>query len=330
MNKLANDDTLSPAEKASVAINKFGKLGDAIVVTPSHICDDMVSLIPDKTYTALSQTNGKVLDIAGTAGEYAVALYKKMRALEVSEDVVKNSIYTIPKSSVCYELTRKLYEMLGLNVANIAKEFVATDLLEVKKDNDVDYDKINALLTQNKPFDTIKLTDTLTEGEDDMIKFEAVVGNPPYQTVNKGDGNGANPIYHLFIDMGANLSDVSTFIHPSRFLFNAGKTPKDWNKKMLTNSHFSVVNYWANSTDVFPNVDVKGGIAITLYNKRTNHEPIGFFSAYSELRNIVNKVINDRFAPFSEMVYPRDLYHLTETLYSENPSMENRQSKGHR
>lgn len=77
LNKLSNDDTLSPAEKASVAINKFGKLGDAIVVTPSNICDDMVNLIPDETYAALSQTNGKVLDIAGTAGEYAVALYKK-------------------------------------------------------------------------------------------------------------------------------------------------------------------------------------------------------------------------------------------------------------
>ena len=184
LNKLSNDDTLSPAEKASVAINKFGKLGDAIVVTPSKICDDMVSLIPDETYMTLSQTNGKVLDIAGTAGEYAVALYKKMRALGVSEDVVKNSIYTIPKSSVCYELTRKLYEMLGLNVANIAKEFIATDLLEVKNGNTIDYDQIKALLTQNKPFDTIKLTDTLTEGENDMIKFEAIVGNPPYQGVN--------------------------------------------------------------------------------------------------------------------------------------------------
>lgn len=204
LNKLSNDDTLSHAEKASVAINKFGKLGDAIVVTPSNICDDMVSLIPDETYMVLSQSNGKVLDIAGTAGEYAVALYKKMCALGVAEDVVKNSIYTIPKSSVCYELTRKLYEMLGLNVANIAKEFVATDLLEVKKDKDVDYDKIKALLTQNKPFDTIKLTDTLTEGENDMIKFEAVVGNPPYQEDDGGAQKSARPIYNYFVNMGKN------------------------------------------------------------------------------------------------------------------------------
>ena len=330
LNKLSKDDTLSPEEKASVAISKFGKLGEAIVVTPSNICDDMVALFPDEMFTSLPTTNGKVLDIAGTAGEYAVAIYKRMSALGVEAGVIKNSIYTIPKSAVCYELIRKLYDMLGLNIANIAKEFIATDLLEVKKDGDIDYDKIKALLTQNKPFETIKLTDSLTGGQTDMIKFEAVVGNPPYQTVNKGDGNGANPIYHLFIDMGSHFSDIFTFIHPSRFLFNAGKTPKEWNKKMLTNNHFNVVEYWANGTEVFPNVDVKGGIAVTFYDKKTKHEPIGFFSAYNELRTIVKKVTNFDFTSFSAIIYPRDLYHLTEAFYQENPEMENRQSKGHR
>ena len=34
------------------------------------------------------------------------------------------------------------------------------------------------------------------------MKFDAVVGNPPYQSENNGNGNGKDPIYHLFIDMG--------------------------------------------------------------------------------------------------------------------------------
>ena len=260
LNKLSNEDTLNPAEKASVAINKFGKLGDAIVVTPSNICDDMVSLIPDGTYTELSQTNGKVLDIAGTAGEYAVALYKKMRALGVPEDVVKNSIYTIPKSSVCYELTRKLYEMLGLNVANIAKEFVATDLLEVKNGNNVDYDKIQALLTQNKPFDTIKLTDTLAEGENDMIKFEAIVGNPPYQEDDGGAQKSARPIYNYFVYMGKNLtSNYLSIIMPSRW-YAGGKGLDEFRDEMLNDPHICVLHDFLHPEEVFPDTNNRGGI----------------------------------------------------------------------
>lgn len=271
LNKLSNDDTLSPAEKASVAINKFGKLGDAIVVTPSNICDDMVNLIPDETYAALSQTNGKVLDIAGTAGEYAVALCKKMHALGISEDVVKNSIYTIPKSSVCYELTRKLYEMLGLNVANIAKEFIATDLLEVKNGNDIDYDKIKALLTQSKPFDTIKLTDTLTEGENDMIKFEAVVGNPPYQENDGGAQKSARPIYNYFVYMGKKLtSKYLSIIMPSRW-YAGGKGLDEFRDDMLNDPHICVLHDFSHPKDIFPDTNNRGGVCFFAWDKDFNN-----------------------------------------------------------
>ena len=274
LNKLSNDDTLSPAEKASVAINKFGKLGDAIVVTPSNICDDMVSLIPNETYTELSQTNGKVLDIAGTAGEYAVALYKKMCALGVAEKIVKNSIYTIPKSSVCYELTRKLYEMLGLNVANIAKEFVATDLLEVKKDKDIDYDKIKALLTQNKPFDTIKLTDTITEGENDMIKFEAVVGNPPYQEDDGGAQKSARPIYNYFVNMGKKLtSNYLSIIMPSRW-YAGGKGLDEFRDEMLNDTHICVLHDYLHPEEVFPDTNNRGGICYFGWKESYNNNGV--------------------------------------------------------
>lgn len=286
LNKLSNEDTLNPAEKASVAINKFGKLGDAIVVTPSNICDDMVSLIPDETYTELSQTNGKVLDIAGTAGEYAVALCKKMRALGISEDVVKNSIYTIPKSSVCYELTRKLYEMLELNVANIAKEFIATDLLEVKNGNDIDYDKIKALLIQNKPFGTIKLTDTLTEGENDMIKFEAVVGNPPYQEDDGGAQKSARPIYNYFVNMGKKLtSNYLSIIMPSRW-YAGGKGLDEFRDEMLNDPHIRVLHDFSHPEDIFSDTNNRGGVCFFGWDREFNNR--------KSLPTVVNHVSKEK------------------------------------
>ena len=148
--------------------------------------------------------------------------------------------------------------------------------------------------------------------------------------VNQGAGNGADPLYHLFIDLAMRLGEKSTLIHPARFLFNAGKTPKEWNNSVLNNPKFKVVKYWANSTDVFPTVDIKGGVAVTYHDKKANFGCIGFFSAYEELRTILSKVKAKEEATISSIVGPRELYRLTDTLYQDNPQMEGRQSTGHK
>ena len=192
-------------------------------------------------------------------------------------------------------------------------------------------DLVNQL--KNKPENFIsKVSKTnywKKDGNEDM-KFDAIVGNPPYQIMATGEANGSDPIYHLFIDAACKLGEKVSFIHPARFLFNAGKTPKDWNEKMLNDEHYKVVQYWANSGDVFPTVDIKGGVAVTYWDKNKTFEKIGTFVAYDELRTILEKVKAKDFATFSELVYGRDLYRLTDKLYEENPWAENRQSKGHK
>ena len=167
------------------------------------------------------------------------------------------------------------------------------------------------------------------EGND--MKFDAIVGNPPYQIMAAGDANGSDPIYHLFIDAACKLGEKVSFIHPARFLFNAGKTPKDWNEKMLSDEHYRVVRYWASSSDVFPTVDIKGGVAVTYYDKNKKFEKIGTFVAHEPLRTALAKVLDKGgFKSFAELVYPRDLYRLTDKLYEENSWAENRQSTGHK
>lgn len=157
------------------------------------------------------------------------------------------------------------------------------------------------------------------------MKFNAVVSNPPYQVgVNK------EPLYHHFISIGMEIGDLGTLIHPGRFLFNAGKTPKAWNQKMLDDEHFKVVKYWKKSDEVFDAVDIKGGVAITMWDKQNVIGPIGTFVLHDELRTIQKKVESLGEESFSKLVYSRDLYQLTELFYKENPELEGRQSKGHR
>ena len=151
-------------------------------------------------------------------------------------------------------------------------------------------DLVNQL--KNKPENFIsKVSKTnywKKDGNEDM-KFDAIVGNPPYQIMATGDANGSDPIYHLFIDSACKLGEKVSFIHPARFLFNAGKTPKDWNEKMLNDEHYKVVQYWANSGDVFPTVDIKGGVAVTYWDKNKTFEKIGTFTSYPELNGIKKK-----------------------------------------
>ena len=235
----------------------------------------------------------------------------------VWDDIVRENIYVICNTPMAVGITRRT--LFGFRDVD-RKANIKNEQLIIRASSDQE-----ALVRDLKSVSFWKGNTSKQE-----MKFNAVVGNPPYQIVNKGNGNGADPLYHIFIDLAMELGRLGSLIHPARFLFNAGKTPKEWNTKMLNNPHFRVAKYWVNSTDVFPSVDIKGGVSVTLWNKDIDFGSIGFFSPYSELRTIFNKVKKCVDISFSTIVYPRELYGLTDTLYQEHPNMEGRQSAGHK
>lgn len=63
------------------------------------------------------------------------------------------------------------------------------------------------------------------------MKFDVVVGNPPYQQESIGESTSNNPIYNYFYDLAEQVAPKYCLISPARFLSNAGYTPKTWNKK---------------------------------------------------------------------------------------------------
>lgn len=265
LNDLAKSNNMTVDERTSVAISKFGKLGDAIVVTPSNICDDMVGLLPDECMHSVADGKGKLLDIAGTAGEFAIALVKRMTLLGIEKSIIADSIYTIPKSKLCYELIRKVYSMLGLNINNIAS-FAAYDLLNVRdKKGKIGYGQIVKILTQNKPFNQIKLTDEQQEG-DKTVKFEAVVGNPPYQEADGGARKSAQPIYQNFVYISEKLEvKYLSFITPTRW-FAGGKGLDDFRDYMLDNPHIQELHDFIHPEEVFPATNNRGGICYFFQN----------------------------------------------------------------
>ncbi|MBR5963521.1 MAG: Eco57I restriction-modification methylase domain-containing protein [Bacteroidaceae bacterium] len=165
----------------------------------------------------------------------------------------------------------------------------------------------------------------------DIMKFDVIIGNPPYQDETIGDNDTfAPPIYHLFIDEAYKSGKIVELIHPARFLFNAGSTPKAWNKKMLSDTHFKVLEYKAEVSKVFPNMNINGGITVTYHDNSQEYGPIEVFAQFEELNKIRRNVTSKQdFKSFSDIVTSAYAYHLTEEVYKDHPEVKGRLSKGH-
>lgn len=163
------------------------------------------------------------------------------------------------------------------------------------------------------------------------MKFDFIIGNPPYQDETIGDNKTfAPPIYHKFLEDAYTISDVVEMIHPARFLFNAGSTPKEWNRRMLADKHLKVLYYEQDSSKVFANTDIKGGVAITYHDKKKNFGAIEVFTAYTELNDILKKVLhNSHFEKFSDIVVTRTAYRLTDKMHEDYPGAIEQLSDGH-
>lgn len=275
----------------------------------------------------------QILEINSKSGVYPLYLtytlwrvkcnqqYPKSKAEELAiwDSVLSDNVFVLCQTEMAKKITERVlrgYRDVHTHCCVYKKLVETLRLKESGKNNEMKKQLVN----------TIKSTKfwNINNGSKYM-KFNAVVSNPPYQAgVNK------EPLYHLFIDLGRELGDLGTIIHPGRFLFNAGKTPKKWNEKMLNDQHYKVVNYWTKSSDVFDNVDIKGGVAITMWDSLVQYKPIGTFILQDELREIKELVWSIATDNFCNNVYSRDLYQLKEIFYTENPKLDNRQSEGHR
>ena len=92
------------------------------------------------------------------------------------------------------------------------------------------------------------------------------------------------------MDSAYAIAEKVELITPARFLFNAGSTPKSWNQKMLNDEHLKVESYEPDASKVFPDTDIKGGVAITYRDDTKNFGAIGIFTAYEKLNSLLRKI----------------------------------------
>lgn len=320
-------DNLPPAERIDKIVELFSTFKNPdkeTVLTPWKVVTEHInSAFDDKFFTP----DKKILEINSKSGLYILYVaYKIYRTRFCSNEkiffdaaiarwdkTVAENVFVICKTPMAEKITRRT--LLGYREGSVNAHYFNDLIPTLKKLPHIFIKRVSDENFWNKGVG--------------IMKFDAVVGNPPYQVITDSDSTRMLPVYHLFMETAFKLANKVSLIHPARCLFNAGFTPQDFNQRLLNNSHLKIIRYEQDSTEFFPTSDIKGGVAITLYDKNQTFEPIKIFIPFTELQSIHQKVCvdNKNFSPLSEIILGQMTYRLSEKAYEDFPDLSKRVSE---
>lgn len=221
------------------------------------------------TAETFANTKARILEINSKTGLYPLyvtySIYRKRcsqvnpedltleRQNELWKKTVSENIFIICKTPMAKAITRRT--LLGYNKGKINAHAFDDLIMQLKEKPDQFKEKI--------------LRGSFWNKEDKKMKFDAVVGNPPYQEEGGSGGSNDAPIYQLFATMAEQLApDYVSLIMPSRW-FAAGRENLlgKFRYNMLNNKKLQKMVVYSNGSDIFPTVEIKGGICYYLLNR---------------------------------------------------------------
>ena len=172
--------------------------------------------------------------------------------LALWDKAVAEHIFVICKTPMAKSITRRT--LVGFRKATVNTRYFEDLVNQIKNKPD----NFIAKVVKGKSF--------WKTNENDNMKFKAIVGNPPYQVMDQGNCTSSTAIYPLFIDIATKINPIYlSMITPSKWLTLQGRgLSESWALSIIESNNVVSIFDYSNSNDVFPNVEIKGGICYFL------------------------------------------------------------------
>lgn len=282
--------------------------------------------VTDITEKTLGNSEAKILEINSKTGLYPLycaysifrskqRLHPQMAENALWEETIRENIFVICKTPMAKSITQRT--LCGFTNTKINAH--AFDHL------------INDLKNKSDSFIKDVTSENFWKKGNGKMEFDAIVGNPPYQEMDKGKDTttgSAMPLYNLFVENSIKVKPSAlSMIMPSRWM-TGGRGLDSFRERMIKDHSIYSIHDFIESKDVFPAVAIEGGVCYFLrlkdydgkckfFSHQKNGE-INLSERFLDENNsdvvirdvnmlkVLKKVRDDNFKPFSNIVLPRN------------------------
>ena len=285
-----------------------------------HTLDEPRFIDHGKVTAEVFTSNARILEINSKSGLYplymAYNIYRaRLKDSTISTDtleeqqavwdkVVAENIFVVCKTPMAKSITKRT--LVGFRKAKVNTRYFEDLINQIK----------------NKPQNFIekmaKGRSFWKANDDDNMKFNAIVGNPPYQVMDGGTDRGAVPVYQYFMNIAKRVHpDYISLIMPARW-YAGGRGLDEFRSDMISDTHLSQLHDYELSKDLFPTVDIAGGLCTFLWD--ANYNGTCRVTNYNALKDItVNRYLNQ----FNTLIRSNAAVSILEKITSKSTSYLN-------